>query len=130
MGKPTITPFSMSIEFDSPSAVYISTGDRVMVVDSGRTRLLIEDAQKENSLVRNIVFLDNASLINKANTVTGDGNYFYVAGNKMQRNSTAIEYDRVVRYDRNGKNPTLVYESEHDENGIRPYILNMCRWLK
>ncbi|MDO4218551.1 MAG: MFS transporter [Synergistaceae bacterium] len=126
LGKTIYLPFPRKLILNAPSVTVLDEDKPSAIVDCNGTRLIVTDKKWE---VKNIIDLDGGDLLSCINGIKRDGTYFYLWGTKEKRNSVRIAFDRIVRYDINGKNPTLIYEIKRKNEpvtlAVHPDILDV-----
>ncbi len=126
LGKTIYLPFPQKLILNSPSVTVLDEGKPSAIVDCNGRRLIVTDKNWE---VKNIIDLGGGDLLSFINGIKRDGKYFYLWGTKEERNSVRIAFDRIVRYDIDGNNPTLIYEIKRKNEpvtlAVHPDILDV-----
>lgn len=120
IGKKFILPFPANLKFSNITAVDIIENEKSLIADNqGRDLVFLN----KNNEVYKIINLGGADAFSRVSKIIRDDKYFYILGDKFFRNSAHIEYEKVVRYTLDGKNPIVIYESKkNNKNYVRTVV--------
>lgn len=107
LGKKLIMPFPLEITYDIPTGGTMTDNGDMLVVDSANTRMIFLNPQGKVAAVEN---LNDTSTISKAVSVYAEGDCYYVRGIKYERHTSVIQSEKLLKYDKDGKNCEVIFE--------------------
>ena len=123
LGNELLLPLPAEINYEMPTGACMTDNGEMLVADSASARLVFTDSDMK---VRRIESLNDASPLSRIMQVTGDGSYFYVRGVKYERNTSVIQSEKILRYDADGKNRTVLFEIESGRRNRFSSLYDCC----